>query len=637
MMQNTWRTRASAVGSGPGLVRWAMGLVLLVLASPMTRAQEGELARAKWIWSAPDAATSRPTGERIFVRRAFRAPADASFHLEVTADNHFRAWIDGRPVLAGDDWAAPGTVEGRLGGEGEEHVLAVEAWNDAGAAGLIFALRIDGGAPSTRVVSDAGSLVASSGPDGWTAVGPVAGDWSPAAVAADFGGGPWGRPRAPRPPSFRPRPGFTVETVAEGVGSLIAMGRESDDRLWVSRESGGLLRLDRDAEGRFATGLELPAYSYAQGLAFAAGRLFLTGFGPQGLGLYSVDPVTGEGRRLARLEGAGEHGPHGIVVRGDRLWVTLGNHCRLMEPWAADSPYRGWYEGTILEAMPDPRGHANGILAPGGIIFSTDFEGTAFRVEAGGMRNVYDLAFDARGELFAFDADMEWDIGLPWYRPVRLYHVAPGAEFGWRQGSGKWPRAFADALPPVLEVGRGSPTGLVTYDGDSFPSAFRGAIFGADWSRGRILSFRVTPNGQGYLGRSETLLEGQPMNVTDLVVDGAGDLLFSCGGRGTRGGVFRLRYVGPGSEREERRSTGSWERAPRTARSSRSRSSGGASISPETGPPATSPRASSNAAAPSRRPTASVRDRSPEPKPIWPRCASIAAPAAPRPIAPPRS
>ena len=56
----------------------------------------------------------------------------------------------------------------------------------------------------------------------------------------------------------------------------------------------------------------------------------------------------------------------------------------------------------------------------------------------------------AEGELFTFDSDMEWDVGLPWYRPVRVNHCPIGAEFGWRNGAGKWPTYFFDSLPGVL-------------------------------------------------------------------------------------------------------------------------------------------------------------------------------------------
>ena len=35
-----------------------------------------------------------------------------------------------------------------------------------------------------------------------------------------------------------------------------------------------------------------------------------------------------------------------------------------------------------------------------------------------GYRNPVDFALNRDGELFVYDADMEWDIGAPWYRPT---------------------------------------------------------------------------------------------------------------------------------------------------------------------------------------------------------------------------
>ena len=36
--------------------------------------------------------------------------------------------------------------------------------------------------------------------------------------------------------------------------------------------------------------------------------------------------------------------------------------------------------------------------------------------------------------MFTFDADMEWDVGQPEYRPTRINHVS-GGEYGWRWGT----------------------------------------------------------------------------------------------------------------------------------------------------------------------------------------------------------
>ena len=82
-----------------------------------------------------------------------------------------------------------------------------------------------------------------------------------------------------------------------------------------------------------------------------------------------------------------------------------------------------------------------------------------------GYRNEYDIDFDANGEIFAFDSDMEWDIGTPWYRPTRIAHATGGSDLGWRSGSGKWPVYYPDSLPPVLDIGPGSPTGRFRYRG----------------------------------------------------------------------------------------------------------------------------------------------------------------------------
>jgi hypothetical protein len=100
--------------------------------------------------------------------------------------------------------------------------------------------------------------------------------------------------------------------------------------------------------------------------------------------------------------------------------------------------------------MTDGKGHDPTIYAPAGWICRTDPDGKNWEVVATGFRNAYDIAFAPDGELFTFDSDMEWDIGAPWWRPIRICHVVSGAEFGWRNGSAKWPTYYPDSVPPVL-------------------------------------------------------------------------------------------------------------------------------------------------------------------------------------------
>ena len=120
-----------------------------------------------------------------------------------------------------------------------------------------------------------------------------------------------------------------------------------------------------------------------------------------------------------------------------RLYYNNGNHAHLKPPIDPGSPVNVAYEGELLPHYNDSRGHAAGIMAPGGEILRSDDDGKTWKRVVAGFRNEYDFAFNADGELFTFDSDMEWDVGLPWYRPVRVNHCPIGAEFGWRNGIGQ--------------------------------------------------------------------------------------------------------------------------------------------------------------------------------------------------------
>ena len=72
---------------------------------------------------------------------------------------------------------------------------------------------------------------------------------------------------------------------------------------------------------------------------------------------------------------------------------------------------------------------------------------------------------------------MEWDVGVPWYRPCRIPHLISGAEYGWRSGSSNAPFYYFDSLPSVDDTGRGSPVGVVFYEHTAFPAHYKGAYF----------------------------------------------------------------------------------------------------------------------------------------------------------------
>ena len=155
------------------------------------------------------------------------------------------------------------------------------------------------------------------------------------------------------------------------------------------------------------------------------------------------------------------------------------------------------------------------------------------------------MAFNIDGELFAYDSDMEWDAGTPWYRPTRLYHIASGADFGWRTGTGKWPQWYPDALPPLYDIGPGSPVGVISGLGAKFPAKYQKAIYCLDWTYGTMSAMFLTPSGASYTAEREKFVASSQMRMTDAAInpyDGA--MYFTVGGRGGQSALHRVTYVG---------------------------------------------------------------------------------------------
>jgi len=202
-----------------------------------------------------------------------------------------------------------------------------------------------------------------------------------------------------------------------------------------------------------------------------------------------------------------------------------------------------WGEDSLMPRVYG-RGFMKGSEAPRGWICKTDPEGKKWEVVATGFRNQYDIDFNADGEMFTYDADMEWDLNTPWYRPTRVNHVISGAEFGWRNGSAKWPDYYSDSFGAVTDIGPGSPTGVAFGTGAKFPAKYQKAFFIADWSYGKLYAVHLKPNGSTYTADFEEFIAGQPLPLTDLTVGNDGALYFAVGGRRVQSGLYRVTYTG---------------------------------------------------------------------------------------------
>jgi hypothetical protein len=194
--------------------------------------------------------------------------------------------------------------------------------------------------------------------------------------------------------------------------------------------------------------------------------------------------------------------------------------------------------------MPDGRGHNRHVMAPGGIIYRVSPDGKDMEIFASGFRNIYDASLNRSGDLFTYDADMEYDFNTPWYRPTRINHVVSGGEYGWRNGAGKYAEFYADNLPSTLNIGPGSPTGTTFGYGAKFPAKYQEALFVLDWSWGKIYAVHLKRQGSTYTASKEEFVTGGPLPVTDAIIGADGAMYFAIGGRRVQSGLYRVTYTG---------------------------------------------------------------------------------------------
>ncbi|MGE3805137.1 MAG: heme-binding protein, partial [Gemmataceae bacterium] len=356
---------------------------------------------------------------------------------------------------------------------------------------------------------------------------------------------------------FKVLPGFKVDRLLSvdrsRFGSWVSMTVDNKGRLIVSDQGGKLhrLTLQDSGEPKIET-LPIDAGA-AHGLLYAFDSLYVMGKSGGKTGLFRLRDTNNDDQfdkieTLRTMPVGSEHGAHAIVPGpdGKSIYICGGNMTRFPTPdFDTSRPPRVWKNDSTLKQMPDAKGHNTGAHPIGGWVARLDPDGKNLELICNGFRNEYDIAFNPEGELFTYDSDMEWDIGAAWYRPTRVCHLTSGAEFGWRYGTGKWPEYFADSLPAVVDVGPGSPTGIVFGTGAKFPAKYQKALFIGDWSYGLIYAVHLKPEGSSYTGTVEQFATAAPLAVTDMIVhskDGA--LYFITGGRNCQSGLYRMTYTG---------------------------------------------------------------------------------------------
>lgn len=355
--------------------------------------------------------------------------------------------------------------------------------------------------------------------------------------------------------------GSEISQNAEASSNPAAAGAlcvDTRGRLIVSDPLSGLLRITPPGIlGATQTRIEqidVPLGDI-QGLLWAFDSLYAVVSSPERTGKYAsgvyrirdtddndqLDSV----ELLRSLPGKGASGPHAAVLSpsGDFIDIVCGNLTALTDFTISHVP-ACWDEDVLLPRLPDS-GLTNGVPAPGGYIARMSPDGQHWELVTVGFRNPMDAAYNADGELFTCDTDLEQDLDTPWYRPARICQVLSGADYGWRSGSAKYPAYFADTAAPTLNLGPESPTGMCFGYGARFPEKFQQACFVCDARSGKLSAVQLQPQGAGYHGIREEFITQAALPLTDVIINPVDGAMYLAAGNGqSTSELYRITYTG---------------------------------------------------------------------------------------------
>jgi hypothetical protein len=154
---------------------------------------------ASWIWLGASAQPSQTVYFRKEIDLKYRV---VSAKLYGACDNQMTVYINGKEVIASDNWESPvfREVTDRFASPAKtdspvRNVIAVKAHNSDGPAGLLLKIVVQHpkGGESFTLVTDASWRVTDQEVKGWKDVGFDAGAWRPATVVAKLGAAPWNK------------------------------------------------------------------------------------------------------------------------------------------------------------------------------------------------------------------------------------------------------------------------------------------------------------------------------------------------------------------------------------------------------------------------------------------------------------
>lgn len=313
-------------------------------------------------------------------------------------------------------------------------------------------------------------------------------------------------------------PGFSAEVYLQGgTDNPTVMTFGPGDALYLGDIAGTLWRIPRTITGTAAAPIRLmDGFDLLVGLAWIDDELFVSSAGKiEALRDANHDGVPDSDPAARRLVIGGlpnmvykPHSNNSLTVGPDgRLYFGVGGTSN-------DGIERQPLASAILSVSPD---------------------GGPATVVARGLGNPFEVAFNARGDLFSGDNSPTDPLGGE--PPDSFHYIVPGAQYPTSHPAGS---VLVAARPALLALpAHSSPTGLTFYTGTRYPDAFRDNAFLALWNRGEVLRIQLRQDGADYVANASLFGDGFLYPI-DVVTGPDGDLYIADFGTGV---VYRIRYT----------------------------------------------------------------------------------------------
>ena len=225
--------------------------------------------------------------------------------------------------------------------------------------------------------------------------------------------------------SISVKDGFEVELLftvpKERLGSWVNLCLDDKNRIIASDQFGGLYRFEVPAKGKTLKESDVekvPAIiRAANGLLWAFDSLYVAVNDYEkkmDSGVYRLTDSNGDDQldkveKLRTMQARGDHGVHALILSPDKksIYLITGNNTTPVEANRSRVPM-DWGEDHLLPRMPDG-GDTIETVSPLPVSFTKYLPMERTGKLYSGYRNIFDGGFNANGELFTYDADMEYD------------------------------------------------------------------------------------------------------------------------------------------------------------------------------------------------------------------------------------